>query len=258
VGRAKVQLLLLELDELFELELEELFEELLELAFDDRLELLLEELLEDRFEALLELALDELFEELLALEFEEPLLLELEELFEELLDDRFGPLRGPPWKLPPFDELFTLELDELLDERLPERAPRSSPRPTALAAVLMPRSQPLKKRCTGVGAKLLSRELLRLLRDVFERSSGACSRFGVVWPWAVGVSWPSWRREGRPWACRLLPVIRVATVAAIRRSLWFMGYLGGFSLKETSSGCLPREARSEEPVSPTGSRVGVH
>jgi len=230
-GWAKLQLLLLELDELFEelLEepLDELFEleleELLELEFDDRLELLLEE----RFDELLELALDELFDELLALEFEEPLLLELDELLDELFDDRFGPLRGPPWKLPPFDELFTLELDELLDERLllvpPARAPRSSPRPTAVAAVRMPRSQPLKKRCTGVGKKLLSRELLRLLRVVPERSSEACSRFGVVWLWVVGVSWPSWRREGRLWACRLLPVMRVATVAAIRRSLLFMG-----------------------------------
>lgn len=239
VGWSRVQLLLLELDELFEElldePLDELFEEpfeepfeleleeLLELEFDDRLELLLA----DRFEELLELALDELFDEPLALAFEEPLLLELEELFEELLEDRFGPLRGPPLKLPPLDELFTLELDELLDERLPlvppVRVPRSSPKPTAVAAVRMPRSQPLKKRCTGVGAKLLSRELLRLLRVVPERSSETCIRFGVVWLWVVGVSWPSWRKEGRLWACRLLPVMRVATVAVIRRSLLFMG-----------------------------------
>lgn len=227
--------MLLELDELFEELLDELFEleleELLELEFEDRLELLLF----DRFEELLALELDELFdelfdellelvfEELLELEFDEPLLLELEELFDELLDERFEPLRGPPLKLLPFDELFTLELDELLNERLALVPPRSSPRPTALAAFLMPRSQPLKKRCTGVGVNVLSRELLRLLREVPERSSEACIRFGVVWPWTVGVSWPSWRRNGRPCACRLLPVIRVATVAAIRRSLFFMG-----------------------------------
>ena len=219
MDRSKVQLLLLELDELFEELLDELFEleleELLELEFEDRLELLLF----DRFEELLALELDELFDEL----FDEPLLLELEELFDELLDERFEPLRGPPLKLLPFDELFTLELDELLNERLALVPPRSSPRPTALAAFLMPRSQPLKKRCTGVGVNVLSRELLRLLREVPERSSEACIRFGVVWPWTVGVSWPSWRRNGRPCACRLLPVIRVATVAAIRRSLFFMG-----------------------------------
>lgn len=56
------------------------------------------------------------------------LLLELDELLEELLDD------------------------ELLDDPFC-RPPRSSPRPTAAAADFMPRSQPLKKRCTGVSPR---------------------------------------------------------------------------------------------------------
>lgn len=111
---------------LFELEFEELFE--------DPFELELDELFEDPFE----LELDELLED--------PFELELD----ELLDDR-----------------FELELLELLELRLPELAPlrprRSPSSPTLRAAVVRPRSQALKKPCTGVRAR----------RSVF--SSSACA-----------------------------------------------------------------------------------
>ena len=110
---------------LFELEFEELFEDLLELELDELLELELEEL----FEELLELEFDELFDE----RFE----LELLELLE-----------------PRLLELFTLELEE---PRVPAPAPsrprRSLSSPTLRAAEVRPRSQALKKPCTGVRAR---------------------------------------------------------------------------------------------------------
>jgi hypothetical protein len=112
---------------------------------------------------LFELELDELFEpefeELLELEFEELLELEFEELFEERLELEFEEL---------FDERFELELLELLELRLVElftleleepRVPAPAPSrrslfsPMLRAAEVRPRSQALKKPCTGVRAR---------------------------------------------------------------------------------------------------------
>jgi hypothetical protein len=244
MGGLQSLLLLLELEELFdellEEPLDELFDEPLLLEFDDRLEELLllefDELLLDRLDELLA----ELFDERLLLElaelFDEPLLLEFDELLpelfdepldelfdellEELLEERPPPLRGPLTSdrlLLVLAEPLLLEFDDRLDELLaerPPRSPRSSPRPTAAAADFMPRSQPLKKRCTGVSPRGLA--ALRWLR-----SSLACKRGAV--PRSTLCSWrvPS-RSEGRPCACTLLPVRRAATVAAIARRGCFM------------------------------------
>lgn len=113
-----------------------LLELLLELELDEPLEL--------EFEEPFELELDELLE----LEFEEL----LEELFDELLDDRFE-LELPELLELRLLELFMLELDErrvLPSALLPRRSPV---RPTLRAAVFRPRSQALKKPCTGVRAR---------------------------------------------------------------------------------------------------------
>ncbi len=140
--------MLLEFDELLDELLDELFEELLDELFDELLLLELEELLEDRLPLLLADELDDEFEDELA----ELLLLELDELFETP-----GPPRPPPLRGPPTSERLLLELTELLDDRLPAdrsfRPPRSSLRPTEAAAVFIPRSQPLKNRCTGVSPR---------------------------------------------------------------------------------------------------------
>lgn len=130
----------LELDELLELELLELLDELLL------------ELLEELFEELFELELDELFED----EFEELFELELDELFEERLELELAELLE--LRLP---ELLTLELDE---RRVSPSAPLPRPlrlfsRPTARAALFRPRSQALKKPCTGVSARGSARRL---------------------------------------------------------------------------------------------------
>lgn len=117
------------------------------------LELELDELLEPEF--------DEPFEELLELELDDPLELEFEELLEELLEELFDKrleLELPELLELRLLELFTLELDE---RRVPVSAPlrprRSFSRPTLRAAVVRPRSQALKKPCTGVGARLSAR-----------------------------------------------------------------------------------------------------
>jgi hypothetical protein len=81
----------------------------------------------------------------------ERLLLELVELFDELLDEEL--------------------LDRLLDEPC-GRPPRSSRRPTAAAADFTPRSQPLKKRCTGVSPRG------RLSSDACRRGAALRSRLG--------------------------------------------------------------------------------
>lgn len=229
MGGLQSLLLLLELEELFdellEEPLDELFDEPLLLEFDDRLDELLllefDELLPDRLEELLAelfddrllLELAELFEEPLLLEFDEPLaeLFDepLEELFDELLDERPPPLRGP---------LTSDRLLLLLAER-PPRSPRSSPRPTAAAADFMPRSQPLKKRCTGVSPRGVS--ALRWLRSSLACKRGAALR-STLGSWRVQS-----RSEGRACACTLLPVRRAATVAAIaRRGCFMMGSKG--------------------------------
>jgi hypothetical protein len=217
--------LLLELDELFE----ELFEELLllelEELLDDRLdELLLErlllelaELLDDRLPLLLADELDDEFDDELA----ELLLLELDELFEAPSPPRPPPLRGPLMS----ERLLLLlddELDDELDDRLPAerscRPPRSSVSPTAAAAVFMPRSQPLKNRCTGVSPRGAVPRCA-LLSEAWTR--------GVMLRSAPG-SWrnPS-RNEGRAWACTLAPVIRAATAAArVRRGCFMRGSTG--------------------------------
>ena len=116
------------------------------------------------------------------------LLLALVELLEDLLDD------------------------ELLDEPFC-RPPRSSPRPTAAAADFMPRSQPLKKRCTGVSPRGVPP---RWPLSSEARTRGAAVR-STLGSWRVQS-----RRDGRAWACTLLPVIRAATVAAIARRGCFM------------------------------------
>ena len=199
--------MLLELEELFDELLEELFDEPLLLEFDellderllDRLLLELVELLDDRLLLLLADELDEAFEDELA----DPLLLEFEELFDELFEELFEellPARPPLLRGPLRSERLLLELDELLDEMLLDRllaapacrSPRSSPRPTAAAADFMPRSQPLKKRCTGVSPR------------------GA----DVSWRWSSAA--------GMPWACTLLLARRVATAAARARRGVFM------------------------------------
>lgn len=205
--------MLLELDELFEELFDELleepFDELLLLEFDDRLdELLLERLLLELDELLAELFDDRLLLELAEL-FEEPLLLEFDELLAELFDDRPPPLRGP---------LTSDRLLLLLAER-PPRSPRSSPRPTAAAADFMPRSQPLKKRCTGVSPRGPS--ALRWLRSSLAWNRGAALRSTLG-------SWRNQSRsEGMACACTLVPVSRAATVAAItRRGCFMMGSMG--------------------------------
>ena len=229
MGGLQSLLLLLELEELFdellEEPLDELFDEPLLLEFDDRLDELLllefDELLPDRLDELLAelfddrllLELAELFEEPLLLEFDEPLaeLFDepLEELFDELLDERPPPLRGP---------LTSDRLLLLLAER-PPRSPRSSPRPTAAAADFIPRSQPLKKRCTGVSPRGVS--ALRWLRSSLACKRGAALR-STLGSWRVQS-----RSEGRACACTLLPVRRAATVAAIaRRGCFMMGSKG--------------------------------
>jgi hypothetical protein len=210
------ELLLLELDELFDelllLELDELFEELLLLEFEDRLD----ELLLDRL--LLELAelLDDEFDDELA----ELLLLALDDRLDELLEAPGAP-RPPPLRGPLMSERLLLELEELLDDELLDRLlddpfcrpPRSSRRPTAAAAVFMPRSQPLKKRCTGVSP--------RGLEPRWPLSSRACRRGAAVRSMLGSWRIPS-RREGRDWACTLAPVIRAATAAARARRGCFM------------------------------------
>jgi hypothetical protein len=148
---------------------------LLELELDELLELEFEELLEELFE----LELDELFEELLELEFDE--------LLDELFDERLE-LELPELLELRLLELFTLELDE---RRVPVSAPlprRSLSRPTLRAAVVRPRSQALKKPCTGVRARVSAR------RSVFV--SSACAA----------------------------PAVRAPTTAAVIRAvcLWFM------------------------------------
>jgi hypothetical protein len=220
MGGSQSLLLLLELDELFD----ELFEELLLLEFEDRLDELLldrlEELLVELLDERLLLELAELFEELLLLELAELLDELFDELLEELLEERPPPLRGPltsdRFRLVLAEPLL-LEFDDRLDELLAERPPRSplsSLSPTAAAADFMPRSQPLKKRCTGVSPRGLS-----VLR--WRRSSLACTR-GM----ALRSTWGNWRAqsrsEGRACACTLLPVRRAATVAAIARRGCFM------------------------------------
>ena len=245
MGGLQSLLLLLELEELFdellEEPLDELFDEPLLLEFDDRLDELLllefDELLPDRLEELLAelfderllLELAELFEEPLLLEFDEPLaeLFDepLEELFDELLEERPPPLRGPLTSdrlLLVLAEPLLLEFDDRLDELLaerPPRSPRSSPRPTAVAADFMPRSQPLKKRCTGVLPRGVS--ALRWLR-----LSLACKR-GTALRSKLGSWRVQSRSNGRACACTLLPVRRAATVAAIaRRGCFMMGSKG--------------------------------
>lgn len=241
MGGLQSLLLLLELEELFdellEEPLDELFDEPLLLEFDDRFdELLLErlllefdELLAELFDDRLLLELAELFEEPLLLEFDEPLaeLFDepLEELFDELLDERPPPLRGPLTSdrlLLLLAEPLLLEFDDRLDELLaerPPRSPRSSPRPTAAAADFMPRSQPLKKRCTGVSPRGVS--ALRWLRSSLACKRGAALR-STLGSWRVQS-----RSEGRACACTLLPVRRAATVAAIaRRGCFMMGSKG--------------------------------
>lgn len=152
--------MLLELDELFEemfeelllLELEELLDELLLLEFDDRLD----ELLLERLLLLLAELLDDELDEALA----ELLLLEFEDRLDELLEAP-SPWRPPPLRGPLMSDRLPLDLDELLVELLVDelldapcwRPLRSSPSPTAAAADFMPRSQPLKKRCTGVSPR---------------------------------------------------------------------------------------------------------
>ena len=183
--------MLLELEELFDELLEELFDEPLLLEFDE----LLDERLLDRLLLLLADELDEAFEDELA----DPLLLEFEELFDELFEELL-PARPPLLRGPLRSERLLLELDELLDEVLLDRllaapacrSPRSSPRPTAAAADFMPRSQPLKKRCTGVS------------------------------PRGADVSWRRSSAAGMPWACTLLLARRVATAAARARRGVFM------------------------------------
>lgn len=114
---------------LFELEFDELLEDPSELELDELFEEPFELELDEPFEELFELELDELFEERFELE-----LLELLEL--RLL------------------ELFALDLEEPRLPALAPSPPRRSPcRPTLRAAVVRPRSQALKKPCTGVSAR---------------------------------------------------------------------------------------------------------
>jgi AcrR family transcriptional regulator len=152
--------LLLELEELFDELLDEPFEELLEelllLEFDDRLLLELLELLDDRLLLLLADEFEDEFDDELA----ELLPLELDERLEELFEAPCPP-RPPPLRGPLMSERLLLALDELSDDELFDRLlddpfcrpPRSSASPTAAAADFMPRSQPLKKRCTGVSPR---------------------------------------------------------------------------------------------------------
>lgn len=178
---------------LLELELDELFEELFEL------ELL--ELLDELFE----LELDELFDELLELEFEE--------LFEELLDERLE-LELPELLALRLLELFTLELDE---RRVPASAPlllrlRSFSRPTARAALFRPRSQALKKPCTGVGARV-----------------------------------SAWRSAAESSACTVVAA-RAPTIAAVTMALCFvfMLHLFRWSCDDGATEAVPR--RGAPPV----------
>lgn len=139
---------------------------LLELELDELLELEFEELLDEPFELELDELFDELFEELLELEFDEL----LDELLEELFDERLE------LELP---ELFTLEFDE---RRVPASAPlprRSPSRPRLRAAVFRPRSQALKKPCTGVGARASPRRSAVL--------SSACAAVAVRAPTTAAV-----------------------------------------------------------------------
>ena len=195
------------LDELLLLELEDRLDELLEDRLD---ELLLDRLLLELAELLDELLLPEFAELLLEL-LDDPLLLLLEELLllllEELLlllllepfDERPPPLRGPLTS-----ERLLLELDELP----PLCAPRSSCSPTAAAAERMPRSQPLKKRCTGVSPRG------RLSSLAWSRGAALRSTLG---------NWRNQSRsEGMACACTLVPVSRAATVAAMTRRGCFM------------------------------------
>lgn len=199
--------MLLELDELFEELLDEPFDELLLLEFEDRLLLELLELLEERLLLLLADEFEEEFDDELA----ELLLLELEERLDELFDAPC-PWRPPPLRGPLMSGRLLLELDELLDDELLDdpfrRPPRSSPRPTAAAADFMPRSQPLKKRCTGVSPRGL------LSSEAWTRGAALRSTLGN---WRIQS-----RRDGRAWACTLPPVIRAATVAAMARRGCFM------------------------------------
>ncbi|MDM7948373.1 hypothetical protein [Hydrogenophaga sp.] len=116
-------------------------------------ELELDELFEPEFEELLELEFEELFEELLELEFEELFEERLELEFEELFDERFELELLELLELRLL-ELFTLELEE---PRVPAPAPsrprRSLSSPMLRAAEVRPRSQALKKPCTGVRAR---------------------------------------------------------------------------------------------------------
>ena len=190
------------LDELLLLELEDRLDELLEDRLD---ELLLDRLLLELAEVLDELLLPEFAELLLEL-LDDPLLLLLLEVLLLLLllllepfDERPPPLRGPLTS-----ERLLLELDELP----PLRAPRSSCSPTAAAAERMPRSQPLKKRCTGVSPRGRPSSL------AWSRGAALRSTLG---------NWRNQSRsEGMACACTLVPVSRAATVAAMTRRGCFM------------------------------------
>lgn len=188
------------LDELLLLELEDRLDELLEDRLD---ELLLDRLLLELAELLDELLLPEFAELLLELLDDPLLLLLLEELLLLLLLEPFDE-RPPPLRGPLTSERLLLELDELP----PLRAPRSSCSPTAAAAERMPRSQPLKKRCTGVSPRG------RLSSLAWSRGAALRSTLG---------NWRNQSRsEGMACACTLVPVSRAATVAAMTRRGCFM------------------------------------
>jgi AcrR family transcriptional regulator len=145
---------------------------LLELELDELLELEFEELLDEPFELELDELFDELFEELLELEFDE--------LLDELFDERLE-LELPELLELRLLELFTLELDE---RRVPASAPlprprRSPSRPTLRAAVVMPRSQALKKPCTGVRARVSARRSVGV--------SSACAALAASAPTTAAV-----------------------------------------------------------------------